>query len=446
MDANDSALRYEMAGEIKQAVDITIGEDVRSIKENSSGRAGNRAEREEWFRDLGIGMFVHWSLDSVIGCMISHWMCAADKSINDKFINEFPSLFNPRMFCADDYTMLARQNGMKYLVFTNKHHNGFCMFDTKTTDFNCMNTPFGRDITREFKDSCEKAGLPFGVYFSPWDWNWCFQNGRPLQMAESVTSGHPKFDLPLQEYNSEQMRELLMNYGAIDFAFFDGPPDPYKSIAWEKQPDILVTRGEMITPEQHLPEDGIPGAWEANFTLGKSWSYKPNDEKYKKGSDLIRMLVETRAKGGNLLLNVSPDNMGRIPIEQERLLQELGLFLFFNGEGIYSTRPWRTVREGNIWYTRSKKTDTVYAFDLGGPWQYGARRSLCLKGVLPTENTHIEILGQSGDVLEHAAFDNTAASWRMTEEGLFIEAMMCYRPYDDCSWANPIAIKITHAR
>ena len=424
-------------------VDITIESRA---KESDRTQSGNNAEREEWFRDLGLGMFVHWSLDSIIGCMISHWMCAADRSVNEKFVNEFPTLFDPRLFCADDYALLARQNGMKYMVFTTKHHNGFCMYDTKSTAFNSTNTPFGRDITREFRDACDKAKLPFGVYFSPWDWYWCLQNGRPLQMAESVQEGHPRYDEALKEYNMAQMRELLTNYGKVDFAFFDGWPSPCKELSWELQPDILVTRGEMETPEQHLPEDGISGAWEANFTLGKSWSYKPNDETYKKGIQLIRMLVETRAKGGNLLLNVSPDHTGRIPFEQQRLLQELGLWLFFNGEGIYNVRPWRVSHEGSIWYTKAKDSDTVYAFDLGGPWPYAAKKSLMLNGVIATENTRVEILGQSGEVLEHAAFNETAATWKTTQEGLFIEAMMCYRPYDDCSWANPIAIKITHAK
>ncbi|MDR1061946.1 MAG: alpha-L-fucosidase, partial [Clostridiales bacterium] len=393
-------------------VDATIGEGEISTKERSGGKAGNRAAREEWFWDLGLGMFIHWSLDSIAGCMISHWMCAADRPVVERFVGEFPPLFNPRMFCADDYALLARQCGMKYMVFTAKHHNGFCMFDTATTDFSSVNTPFGRDAARELKEASARAGLPFGLYFSPWDWHWCFKNGRPLQMAESVRSGHPKHDRPLQEYNSAQMRELLANYGPLDFVFFDGPPDPYKSMAWELQPDILVTRGEMETPEQRLPENAIPGAWEANFTMGKSWSYRPCGETYKKGIDLIRMLVETRAKGGNLLLNVSPDHMGRIPFEQERLLQELGLFLFFNGEGIYGVRPWRVCREGSVWYTKAKDSDTVYAFDLGGPWHYGERKSLMLRGVRATKNTRVEILGQSGEVLEHAAFHDTAATWK----------------------------------
>lgn len=425
-------------------VDVTIDPNLISTKEASGGMLGNRAEREEWFRDQAFGMFIHWGLDSLLGSVISHWMIGADKRLVDRFIREFPGMFDPRRFCADDYARLAKMAGMKYMLFTAKHHSGFCMFDTNTTTFNVMNTPFGRDIARELSDAFRRQGLSSGLYFSPYDLYWCHTRGIQLHFAtpEVLPANNPE----LMSCNLEQMRELLTRYGQQDAFFFDGPPEQLKELAWKLQPETLVTRGEMKTPEQHLPEEPIVGAWEACFTMGDGWSYKPTNETYKSGAELIGMLIETRAKGGNLLLNVTPDSQGVIPFEQERLLHEVGLFLFFNDEAIYEVRPWQVTNEGPIWFTRAKASDTVYAFVTGEPWPYGERKSVTLRSVRATDGTEVEIVGQSGDALEHRPDADTKARWRQDEEGLHIDAMLCYRPYDNRKWPNPVVIRITHAK
>ncbi len=130
---------------------------------------GNVSERSEWFQDLGLGMFIHWSVDSQLGSVISHSMVGASEEYLQRFIHELPAQFYPNQFNPEDWARLAKLAGMKYVVFTTKHHSGFCMFETKTTDFNCMNTPYGRDITRQIVDAFREQGIAIGFYFSPDD-------------------------------------------------------------------------------------------------------------------------------------------------------------------------------------------------------------------------------------------------------------------------------------
>ena len=192
-------------------VDITI--------DNVESSGKNNKQKEDAFRDMAFGMFIHWSLDSFIGCTISHWMCGADYPLIDKFISETPKEFNPRYFNADDISYLAKQAGMKYMCFTTKHHNGFCMFNTKTTDFNIMKTPFERDIVKEIVESFRKKNIGIGLYFSPIDFLWNYKNGNRMHFATDDVI--PKNNPELMEYNKEQMSEILTNYGDVDLVFFD---------------------------------------------------------------------------------------------------------------------------------------------------------------------------------------------------------------------------------
>lgn len=420
-------------------VDITLDEA-------SLDKAGNDSCKEEEFRDLAVGMFVHWGLDSLIGSVISHWIVGADKQLVKKFYEEYPLSFDPAAFDAERIARLAKQAGMKYGVFTTKHHSGFCMFDTNTTDLNVMNTPFRHDVTREFCDAFRKFGISPGLYFSPLDFYWCYQNGKKIHFTTPEVL--PKNNPDLMVYNKLQVKELLNNYGDLICFFFDGPAEELRELVWKEQPNCLVTRGAMKTPEQNLPTESIDGAWEACYTLGDGWSYKATNETYKTGTQLIELLIGIRARGGNLLINVTPDSNGVIPHEQERLLQELGLFLFFNGEAIYEVRPWDITNEENIWFTKSKDKDTVYAFVTGKPWPYGydGRLEITIKSILASENTQIEMVGQSGEALEHKPEEETATRWYQDERGLHINAMRCYRPYDNRKWPNPVAFRITHAR
>lgn len=416
--------------------------------QDASSQSGNRPGRLAWFQDQALGMFIHWSLDSQLGSVISHSMVGASKDYLDRYINLLPQTFLPTRFDPDEWARLAKVAGMNYVVFTTKHHNGFCMFETKTTPFNIMNTPYGRDITRQVVDAFRKWGIAIGYYFSPDDFWLLHQQGH--EISRDGKTVNPVHNPELMAHNQAQLRELLNNYGPVDVLFLDGVAEGLKQLAWELQPDIVVTRGDLATPEQHLPDRPIPGPWEACFTLGTQWAYKPTNEEYKSGTKLIEMLIETRAKGGNLLLNVGPKPDGEIPIEQAARIQEMALWLFVNGESMYNIRPWPIIRERltldhEVWYTQSKDDDTVYAIVTGTPWPKGERKVITLHHVRATEQTEVEILGQSGNVLEYQPGVNPKASWRQDDQGLHISAMRAQRLYNNNRWPNPVVIRITHA-
>jgi alpha-L-fucosidase len=417
---------------------------TRSNTHVAAPQAGNKPQREDWFMDQGLGMFIHWGVDSQLGSVISHSMVGASDDYLDRFINELPRTFNPKKFDPDDWARLAKLAGMKYVVFTTKHHSGFCMFDTKTTDFNIMNTPYGRDITRQVIQAFRRHGISVGLYFSSDDFWVLHQQGKDIsrRRPEALPTNNPE----LMTHNKAQLRELLTKYGPIDLLFIDGEPAGLKQLAWQVQPNLIITRGQMQTPEQKTPEQPMPGPWEACYTLGTQWQYKPTNEQYKSGTQLIEMLIEIRAKGGNFLLDVGPTPDGEIPFEQKRRIRELALWLFINGEAIYNVRPWHVIREGDIWFTKAKNAETVYAFVTKTDWPRGKRKTFTLKSVRATEQSQIEILGQSGRVLEYQTQVNPKATWTQDENGLHITAMRAQRIYNNSKWPNPVVIKITHAK
>jgi alpha-L-fucosidase len=413
--------------------------------QQDQGTLGNRAQRLEWFRDMGFGLFIHWSVDSQLGSVISHSMVAADDAYLKRYIEELPKTFNPHKFNPDDWASLAKLAGIKYVVFTTKHHNGFCMFDTRTTDFSIMNTPFKRDITAEIIQAFRKQGIAPGVYFSPDDFWWLYKKGITIQRrSEDVLL---KNNPGLLAYDQAQVRELLKNYGPIDIIFFDGEAEDLRDVAWQAQPDIVVTRGAMKTPEQYIPGVPLDGAWEACLTMGTQWQYKPTNESYKSGGYLISLLIETRAKGGNLLLNVGPKPDGELPIEQEERLREVALWMFVNSECIYGVRPWTVTNEGDIWFTKKKDEDTVYAVVKQNPvWKFGQWRDIVLKSVEATKDTQISVLGQNDKVLEYQLDVKPKTTWQQQGDGLHIRAMRSQRLYNDFKWPNPVVLKITHAK
>ncbi len=412
--------------------------------DSDASQLANQPEREDWFMDQALGMFIHWSMDSQLGSVISHSMVGASDDYLDRFINELPKSFYPKKFDPDDWARLAKLAGMKYVVFTTKHHSGFCMFDTKTTDFNIMNTPHARDITRQIVQAFRKQGISVGFYFSPDDFWVLHKQGKDVsrRRPEALPVNNPE----LMGHNKAQLHELLTRYGPIDVLFIDGQPDGLKELAWQLQPNLVITRGQMETPEQKTPDQPMLGPWEACYTLGTQWHFKPTHEEYKSGTQLIEMLIEIRAKGGNFLLNVGPTPDGEIPFEQERRIRELALWLFINVEAIYNIRPWHIIREGDIWFTKAKDTDTVYAIVTKTDWPKGERKTFTLKSVRASDESEIEILGQSGRVLEYQPKVNPKATWIQDDNGLHITAMRAQRIYNNSKWPNPVVIKITHAR
>ena len=207
----------------------------------------------------------------------------------------------------------------------------------------------------------------------------------------------------------------------------------------------MGTRGAIATPEPRLPDAVLPSPWEACFTLGTQWQFKPTNEQYKSGAALIEMLIETRAKGGNLLLNVGPEPSGAIPFEQERIIRELGLWLFINHEAIYQVRPWEITHEGDVWFTRSaREPRTVYAFLTKQPdWPRGKRKTFILKSLKATDDTRISVLGHDGKVLEYAPNVDPSPRLEQKPAGLHLDNMRAQRIYNDSKWPNPIVVKLT---
>ena len=405
----------------------------------------NKPERLEWFRDQGFGMFIHWSVDSQTGVVISHSLAGADEAYTRRFFEDLPKTFNPRKFEPKDWAALAKVAGVRYVVFTTKHHSGFAMWDTKTTDFGIMHTPYRHDLTRDILDAFRAQAIAPGIYFSPDDFSWLWKNKIDIQRG--VPGVQPRNNPGLMKLDLAQVQELMGNYGPIDIVFFDGEPQGLRDLAWKLQPNTVVTRGAIQTPELYVPGIPLEGAWEANFTMGTAWQYQPQNELYKTGGQVIDILVETRAKGGNLLLNIGPKPDGELPIEQEERLREVALWMQVNQECIYSVRPWVITNEQNIWYTKAKNEDTVYAIVKQQPrWVRGQWRDFVLKSVQASPRSVVSVLGQNGRVLEYRPEVNPQPTLKQEADGLHVRAMFTQRLQDNSRWPNPIVLKITNVK
>lgn len=409
----------------------------------------NKKERVEEFRYQALGMFIHWSVDSQLGSVISHNLVGASDDYANRYFAELPKSFNPRKFNPVEWAELAKLCGFKYAVLTTKHHNGFCLWPTKTTDFSVASTPYGKDIVKAYAEAFRGAGLGMGFYHSPDDFRVLHKQGKHI--ARNVPEVMPSNNPELMKHNLAQIGELYSNYGKVDYLFLDGEATGLRDLAWKLQPDTLVTRGAMETPEQRLPKKALKEPWEACFTLGTQWQFKPTNEKYKSGTELINMLIETRAKGGNLLLNIGPEPSGVIPFEQERIIRELGLWLFVNQEAIYRVRPWNITNEKNIWFVKSAdEPGTVYAFltDLKPTsWDHGQRREFVVKSIRTTDKTKMSVLGHDGATVEYFPKIDATPRFTQKEDGLHLSIVRGQRIYNQSSgpssWPNPVVVKLT---
>jgi len=403
----------------------------------------NKPERMEWFRDQGFGLFIHWSVDSQLGVVISHSLVGASPEYTERFFTDLPKSFDPHEFHPLDWARLAHLAGIRYVMMTTKHHSGFAMFDTTTTPFGIMNTPFHRDITKEVFDAFRSQGIATGVYFSPDDFWWLHQHRKRIE--RSVPGVQPRNNPGLMQYDQTQLRELLTHYGRIDLLFLDGEAAGLRDLAWKLNPGIVVTRGAISTPELTIPGMPLDAAWETCMTMGTAWQYQPQNEHYKSGGELIRMLIETRAKGGNLLLNVGPKPNGELPIEQEERLREIALWMFVNSDAIYGVRPWVITNEGDIWFTKKKDTNTLYAIvESNSPWPRASWKEFTLHSVRATDKTEITVLGQNDEVAEYHPEITPKSSWHDEKDGLHVRALQAQRLQDNFRWPNPVVLKITN--
>lgn len=419
--------------------DITIDSDEKL----HSG--GNDPALTEQFRDFGLGMFIHFSVDSTVNTVISHWMIGTDKRIVDDFIDNYPARFRIEDFDPSRWAALAQQAGAKYAVLTAKHHNGFCMWNTQTTPFNIMSSGFGRDLLGEYFAAFREYGIQPGLYFSPLDFYYNHRmKHRLLQFAtpDMLQENDPE----MLDYNNRQIEELTTRYGDVYCMFFDGPPDSLKQTVWGNQPRCLITRGEMDTPENVLPTEVIPHAWEACYMLGGSWGYMPADPTSHDAGRVVKNLIKIRARGGNLLINVSPDSHGKIPVWQEEMLQQLGLFNFFNSEAIYGVRPYDVICEEDesVFYSRSKDGKTVYAYVMDGIPHYGynGRHKITLKKLAADGDIKIRMVGSDNTVMEHRPGTDCANYCKQTADGLVIDCILSMRPTENRKWTMPVVFAL----
>lgn len=429
-----------------------LGQGVKRPK--ATGDLRNIPEREAEFMDWGLGMFVHWAHDSQLGSVISHHMDMASDKHLDRMVNELPKTFNPVDYDPDKWMKIAKLAGVKYMVFTTKHHSGFCMWDTKTTDYGIMNTPYKKDITKMYVDACRRHGMKVGLYYSPEDFAWNYAEGYPARGGKMPHDKHRE----LVDYTKLHLKELLTNYGPIDVMFLDGGhKGELAQYCHEVDPNCIVTRGEIVTPEQKLPKDPIPGPWETCFTLGNQWQYKPTNDDYKTGTQLINMFVETRAKGGNLLINVGPKPNGEIPIEQEERFRELALWMFVNDEAVHDIRACKVAgSEKEGYFTRSKDGKYTYVIltqfteDKPVPknqlWGRGKRKEFVLPKLIAGEDTKMTILGQDHRQERYQDRIDMTLKFQNSPEGLKVDIPRQQRLYNNRRWPNAVVLRFENVQ
>ena len=241
-----------------------------------------------------------------------------------------------------------------------------------------------------------------------------------------------------------QTRELFSKYGKIDVLFIDGDhKEACREEAWRLQPNVVITRGAVNSPEQTLPGVAVNSLWESCITMGTQWQYKPTNDDLKSAGRLIEILIETRAKGGNLLLDVGPQPDGYIPDPELRRLTEIAAWNFINQEAIENVRPWIVTNEENIWFTASKDRNTVYAFINGiSDWTRGDRKEFVLGSIKATPETKINVLGQNDLVSECQNEKDVKSKFEQKEDGLHISVVRAQRIYNNSKWPDPITVKL----
>ncbi len=343
-----------------------------------------REARMAWWREARFGMFIHWGLYSIPA---GTWDGKQIEGIGEWIMNtasipvaDYKALadqFNPVAFNAHDIVALAKSAGMKYIVITAKHHDGFAMFDSRADPFNIVEaTPFHRDPIRDLANECKAQGVKLGFYYSQ-DQDWTASGGAALKRDDHqppTFHWDPAQDGDYATYLHKkaipQIKELLTNYG--DFpavVWFDTPTkDMTPELASEivallnLHPNLIWNnrlgggyKGDTETPEQFIPAEGYPGRdWESCMTMNDTWGYKSYDTNFKSTHTLLRNLIDIASKGGNYLLNIGPDSKGNVPPEEIERLHEMGRWVATNGEAIYGTRPTLFGAEAGAFSTTEK--------------------------------------------------------------------------------------------
>ncbi len=355
----------------------------------------HQPERIEWFRDAGFGLMITWSPDVLLGAEISMSLEGASKAYQDMYFNQLLKAFNPEGFDPDQWAGLASISGAKYVVITAKHHNGFCMWDTKTTDFSIMNTGYGRDILKEIIEAFRKYDIAIGLSYAVSDFHVLYKQGHPVSLKNPLAS--PAVNSALWEINKIQLRELLGNYGKIDILSIEDKADwanpLVANFAWDLEPELVITGAGMETQAFFIPKESKKAPWEMRINAGYHHQYVEDDH-FKTSGSVLNMLVETRAKGGNFLLNISPDAHGAITQNQQIILRQTGNWLLANGEAVTSVRPAPIIQENGTWFTQSKDGKIIYAFITQTGWKWPEERAFFFRALKGSKNTKVTVPGQ----------------------------------------------------
>jgi alpha-L-fucosidase len=317
------------------------------------------------WQSLRFGMFIHWGPVSLTGREIG-WSRGAQTPV--EVYDNLYHQFNPTNFNADEWVSIAKAAGMKYIVLTTKHHDGFCLWDTKLTDYNIMHTPFHRDVVKELAAACKRQGIDFGAYYSVPDW---YNTNWPVTSPAGKVK-RDKYDLDAYEkYLQGQITELIQNYGPL-ITIWNDMPAPYGKrgadtikLVRALQPDILINNrtgdgGDYDTPEQKIGKFQMDRPWESCMTVSahNHWAWGGANDGVKSTAACLDMIIRAAGGDGNVLLNVGPRPDGMIDPAQADLLKDIGAWLAKNGESIYGTRggPWKPTE--NVVSTR--KANTIY--------------------------------------------------------------------------------------
>ncbi|RJS87701.1 alpha-L-fucosidase [Candidatus Bathyarchaeota archaeon] len=338
----------------------------------------DRARRMRWWHEAKFGMFIHFGLYSVIG---RHEWAMEMEGIPVAEYEKLAEQFNPKPNAAREWARLAKRAGMKYMVMTTKHHEGFCLFDTEFTDYCAPKRACGRDLVAEFVEAARAEGLRVGFYYSLMDWH--HPDGARCVEDEAARKRFVK-------YIHGQVRELMTNYGKIDILWYD-VPWPLDAEGWESarmnrmvrelQPGIIINNRsglpeDFSTPEQHVRGEPAGRAWETCMTMNDSWGYHKADDNWKTPKQILRYLITCARDGGNYLLNIGPKPDGSVPEESVHILNVVGEWMDKYGHTIYGAEPCDVKRSCFANFTRKGTTLYVHIhFWPGEEWAIGGIRT-----------------------------------------------------------------------
>ncbi len=423
----------------------------------------SKSERMAWWREAKFGMFIHWGVYSIPAGIwegreyenVGEWIMASADIPREEYEKLAPQ-FNPTKYDPAEWVRLAKDAGMKYIVITSKHHDGFSMFDTKASDYNIVDdTLYGKDVLKALSQECKKAGIKFCVYYSILDWHHPAQEPDTTKERNEDNYSHNLMKEGQKEeyvkYMKLQLRELITGYEPA-VMWFDGDWTDWWRIEdgkeildflWRLKPDLIINDraasdeekdmffGDYRSPEQRIPNEGLDYDWETCMTMNDTWGFKKNDHNWKTTQVLVHNLVDIASKGGNLLLNVGPTSEGLIPEPSVERLLAIGEWMKVNSEAIYGIHNWRTYKEGpndliTDYYDKNKdrkvnftaqdirfttRNNILYATCLAWPDKEVIIRSLGTKSMPEIKISDVTMLGSDEKL-----------KWTLTEDGLKITA------------------------